>query len=380
MTDQLRHTPIPVQTESQEAPPPQTVAPLAALRRRDLLGWIAAVVVLGSGRTAAPAASTTRLRVGVASCADQHKPQPIWDAVLAEQPDFFVFAGDNVYASEQPFDVTTLRAAYMELAAKPNFERVRTAVPHLAVWDDHDYGVNDGGAEFPHKQASKDEFVRFWQLAADDPRRTREGLYHAQALTVGTHRVQIIGLDLRWFRSPWRPTDERGAAGKERYLPDADPAKTMLGDTQWRWLEAQLREPADVRLLVSSIQCVVEGHGWERWGNLPRERDRLYRMLRDTGAHGVLILSGDRHIGGIYREANANLPYPVYELTSSGVTHPWATAAEAGPNRLGPLVTVQHYGLVDIDFAARTVTLALRDVNNRSVHQHVIAFDELGVV
>ena len=77
MTDQLRHTPIPVQTESQEAPPPQTVAPLAALRRRDLLGWIAAVVVLGSGRTAAPAASTTRLRVGVASCADQRQPQPI---------------------------------------------------------------------------------------------------------------------------------------------------------------------------------------------------------------------------------------------------------------------------------------------------------------
>ena len=113
MTDQLQHTSIPVGTESQEAPTPQTLARLAALRRRDLLGWMAAVV-LGSGRAAAPAASTTRLRVGVASCADQRKPQPIWDAVLAEPPDFFVFAGDNVYASEQPFDVATLRAAYLE--------------------------------------------------------------------------------------------------------------------------------------------------------------------------------------------------------------------------------------------------------------------------
>jgi alkaline phosphatase D len=124
---------------------------------------------------------------------------------------------------------------------------------------------------------------------------------------------------------------------------------------------------------------VVEGHGWERWGNLPAERDRLYRLLRDTGARGVLIVSGDRHIGGIYREAPASVPHPVYELTSSGVTHPWTTAAEAGPNRLGPLVTVPHYGLVDMDFAARTVTLALRDVHNHSVHQHGIAFDELGV-
>lgn len=113
---------------------------------------------------------------------------------------------------------------------------------------------------------------------------------------------------------------------------------------------------------------------------------------RLDGCHGpwqwpCRLGSGERHaparrrglVGGIYREAHASVPYPVYELTSSGVTHPWTTAVEAGPNRLGPLVTVQHYGLVDIDCAARTVTLALRDVNNHSVHQHGIAFDELGM-
>jgi alkaline phosphatase D len=333
MTDQRRHTPSAVHGDPLEAPTPHTRAlwpdgmacrhQRAALRRRDLLGWVVTAVLLGGGRAASPAASAARLRVGVASCADQRQPQPLWDAVLAEQPDFFVFAGDNVYASEQPFDVATLHAAYRELAAKSNFARLRTTVPHLAVWDDHDYGVNDGGAEFPHKHAAKAACLRFWQLAADDPCRTRDGLYHAQVLTVGTRHVQVIGLDLRWFRSPWLPTDQRGAAGKERYLPDADPTKTMLGAAQWRWLEAQLRTPADVRLLVSSIQCVVEGHGWERWGNLPAERDRLYRVLRETGTRGVLILSGDRHIGGIYREAHASVPYPVYELTSSGVTHPW---------------------------------------------------------
>ena len=120
---------------------------------------------------------------------------------------------------------------------------------------------------------------------------------------LGTRRVRLIGLDLRWFRSPWQPTDQRGTAGKERYLPDTDPAKTMLGEAQWRWLAAQLRAPADVRLLVSSMQCVVEGHRWERWGNLPAERERLYRVLRDTGARGVRILSGDawRHERGCYR-------------------------------------------------------------------------------
>jgi alkaline phosphatase D len=347
---------------------------MVRVARREWLALGAAALAGCAGATASP-----RFRIGVASCADQGRPQPVWDAALSERCDYFVFAGDNVYASDVPFSIERLRNAYAALAAKTNFERLRTSVPHLALWDDHDYGLNDGGAEFPHKQASKDEFLRFWRVAADDPRRAREGLYHVQRLTHAGLSIQLIGLDTRWYRSPLKPTDQRGAPGRERYLPDADPAKTMLGDPQWRWLEAQLRERADLRLIVSSIQCVVEGHGFERWGNLPAERERLYSLMRDTGARGVIVLSGDRHIGGLYREANAMLPYPLYEMTSSGVTHPWAAASEPGPNRLGPLVTVQHYGVVEIDAAARRVALVLRGVDNRVLQSHSITFDELRV-
>lgn len=347
------------------------------LRRRTLVAACAAA--LGACAAAPNQPGGESLRIGVASCADQGKPQPIWDAALQQRCGFFVFAGDNVYADQPPFDIARVRKAYDDLAAKENFRLLRNTTPHLAVWDDHDYGLNDGGAEFAHKQASKDEFLRFWRVGADDPRRAREGLYHVQVIERGGRRVQIIGLDTRWFRSPLKATDQRGAAGKERYLPDADPAKTMLGDAQWRWLEAQLRERADVRVIVSSVQCVVEGHGWERWGNLPVERERLYRLIREAQAGGVVIVSGDRHIGGIYREANARLPYPIHEMTSSGVTHPWATAKEDGPNRIGPLVTVQHYGLIDIDFSARQLTLSLRGIDNRALHSHTIAFEALRI-
>jgi hypothetical protein len=98
MTDQRRHTPGAVHVDLLEAPTPHTRVlwpdgmacrhQRAALRRRDLLGWVATAVLLGGGRAALPAASATRLRVGVASCADQRQPQPLWDAVLTEQPDF----------------------------------------------------------------------------------------------------------------------------------------------------------------------------------------------------------------------------------------------------------------------------------------------------
>ncbi len=300
-------------------------------------------------------------RIAFGSCADQKLAQPIWDTVLADKPDLVIFGGDNVYASDPPFLLAGLRQAYSAAGAIPGLQRLRATVPHFAIWDDHDYGVNDGGVEFAHKQDAKQAFLDYWQAPAGDRRRTRDGIYDNQVVGPPGQRVQIIGLDTRWFRSPLKITDERGKPGKERYLPDADPTKTLLGEAQWRWLGEQLRQPADLRLIVSGIQVVVDGHGWERWGNFPLERKRLVNLIRDMRAGGVIFLSGDRHVGALYREASAT-PYPLYEMTSSGITHPWKTASEAGPNRLGELFTELHFGSVDIDWSARSVRLSLKDM------------------
>jgi alkaline phosphatase D len=337
--------------------------------RRDVLAAASALALAGCGTTpsagdvsaVAPPPQLPVRRIVLASCADQSKPQPIWGTAFADRPDLVLFAGDNVYSSEPPWSADKLARAYAAQAAVPSFAQLRSAVPHMAIWDDHDYGMNDAGAEFPHKAASKQAFLDFWQVGANDPRRQREGIYHAESFGPPGQRVQVIMLDIRWFRSPWKPTDERNAPGRERYVPDDDPAKTMLGPVQWQWLERQLREPADLRLVVSSIQVVADGHGWERWGNFPLERARLYRLIAQTGAGGVVFLSGDRHIGALYAQVRG-VPYPLYELTASGVTHPWAQAREAGPNRIGDLFAEQHYGMVDVDWASRTVQLQLRDV------------------
>ena len=354
------------------------------IKRRELLAGVASLAVVGgcatpqTGRGSANRAVGDPLRsIAFGSCIDQARPAPIWDTILAGKPDLFVFGGDNVYC-EMPYSQARLRRAYAQAAASPGMNRLRRSVPHLAIWDDHDYGVNDGGAEFPFKGESKAEFVEFWKLPADDPRRTRDGLYHAQGFGPPGRRVQVILLDGRWFRSPWKRTDQRDAPGKERYLPDDSAGKTMLGEEQWRWLEAQLRQPAEVRLVVSGVQVVTEGNGWERWGNFPRERERLYRLIGSTGAQGVVLLSGDRHIGALYREA-AGTPYPLYEMTSSGMTHPWSTAAEAGPNRLGELFTEYHYGTVDIDWPAGGLSLLIRDIEGKPRREARISLNQLKV-
>lgn len=327
-------------------------------RRRLLAGTAAFLATRPSIAAEPPSSSATLTRIAFASCADQGQPQPIWSAIHAYRPELFLFAGDNVYGDVSSGAMLELRAAYATAAEIPGFARLRRETPLLAIWDDHDYGANDAGIEFPWKQASKALFLDFWESPADDPRRARDGLQHAVTFGPPGRRTQVILLDTRWFRSPLKRTDKRGAPGRERYVPDDDVSKTMLGDAQWRWLEDRLREPAELRLVVSSIQVLAEGHGWERWGNFPRERQRLYDLVATTRANGVLFLSGDRHLGAFYRET-AGTPYPLSEATSSGINKAYRSP-EPGPNRLGDTIGEPNFGTIEIDWTAGRATIALR--------------------
>jgi alkaline phosphatase D len=350
------------------------------ISRRRFTAWLSGLAALPffawwkGARSAPSPAPLTRIAFG--SCADQSLPQPIWDAVLRARPELFIFMGDNVYGDVSAAALTELREAYRVAEAIPQLRTLRETVPHLATWDDHDYGVNDGGGDFPYKRQSQALFVETWKLPADDPRRTREGLYHAEAFGPPGQRVQVILLDPRYFRSPLKQTDQRGAPGKERYVPDDDPAKTMLGEAQWQWLEQQLRVPADLRLVVSSIQFLAEGHGWERWGNLPRERRRLIDLIAATKANGVVFLSGDRHLSALYEEATG-VPYRLVEITSSSLNRPYRNAREAGPNRIGDLYWPENFGTAEIDWQARNVVLTIHGIDGAPQRQVSVAIGEL---
>ena len=217
-----------------------------------------------------------------------------------------------------------LAAAYDLAGTRPALAALRSNRAVMPIWDDHDYGINDGGADFPHKAAAKALFLKFWQIEAGDPRWMRPGLHHAAVFGPEGRRLQVILMDLRSFRTALHPAPQGTAIpGGGRYLP-AGPGARMLGEDQWAWLADCFRQPAELRLVVSSVQLVADGHGWEGWSRMPDERARFWRLIRDTGARGVVLLSGDRHLGAIYRRAAGpdGPPYPVTELTSSSVNLP----------------------------------------------------------
>ena len=105
------------------------------------------LVILLSG---AFAQETPLTRIAFGSCAEQNSPQAIWDAVLNSNPDVFVFLGDNVYGDTE--DPVVLRGAYEMLGANEGYQQLLKQAEVIATWDDHDYGENDAGREYPIKE------------------------------------------------------------------------------------------------------------------------------------------------------------------------------------------------------------------------------------
>ena len=292
---------------------------------------------------------TTRLptRIAFGSCSHQDRDQPILDIVLEQEPDLFIYLGDNIYGDSRVLD--TLAAKYGRLEAKPEFQRLRDGTTLLATWDDHDYGENDAGRHYPLKDESKDLFLDFWGEPAGTERRTSPGIYTSYLFEEGGKRLHVILLDTRTFRDDLLRND-RVAPHKNDYRPNSSPDSTLLGDAQWAWLEEQLRVPADVRIIASSIQFGHEYNGWESWTNVPHERERLLELVRRTGASGVLFISGDVHWGEISR-LEADGLYPIYDVTSSGLTEEWPTT-EPNRNRVGDIVRDNNFGLIEIHWSA----------------------------
>ena len=346
----------------------------------DILSWAFLSIVLGSPVSGQDSAVLTR--IGFGSCAHQNDPQKVWDAVIRQKPDLFLLLGDNIYASDE--DPAHIIAQYVRLGNKPSFQRLRAEVPVMAIWDDHDFGQDDGGGDYPFKEMSKAAFLQFFRVPESDPRHQRAGIYHARIFGPPGRRVQIIMLDTRYFRSRLKTIPDRQRQDRyDRYLPDASPEKTMLGVEQWTWLKQQLTRPAELRLIVSSIQVHHLQHRTERWYNFPLELKRLYRLLQESRQPGIMILSGNPHMSEISRTAPGDdgwIGYPLYEITSSGLTESWNREVDQ-PNRfrIGKAYGYRNFAqlVIDWDRDDPLITIEIRDEMGKRVEGHAVSLRAL---
>jgi len=314
-----------------------------------------------AGAQSPPPQESPVRRIAFGSCLGQDGVQPIWDQVLKTKPDVFVFLGDNVYADT--VDMVELRAAYAKLDAQPGFQRLKKATRVVATWDDHDYGLNDAGGELASKEPSKQVFLDFWGVPKDSPRRERDGVYHSEVFGPPGRRVQIILLDTRYNRSPLVFKENKAdLIDGGRYQRNTDPSATILGASQWAWFEEQLRVPAQIRVIASSIEVVDEDYGGETWANFPLERKKLFGLLwRSTGS---LFISGDRHFAELSM-MDGEAGYPIYDLTASSLN--WSEHVfrmiEPNRHRIGVVNRGDNFGMIEIDWERKDPLLRLKIVD-----------------
>ena len=226
----------------------------------------------------------------------------MWSVIESHQPDLFIWTGDVVYADTT--SVEKMRAKYQQQLDRPEYRHFTDSVPVIGIWDDHDYGINNGGKNNPIKAEGQQLFLDFLGEPEDTQRRRQQGIYTSYIYGEGDNTVKVMLLDTRYHR------DQSGSGRAD-----------ILGKTQWAWLTREIENStAPVNIIVSGVSVLSQQMPFaEEWNDFKWARKRLFKLIEKHQLPGVLFLTGDRHFSS-HLSARVN-GKKYHEFMSSGLTH-----------------------------------------------------------
>mgnify|MGYP001210172162 FL=1 len=290
------------------------------------------------------------IKIGLGSCLDQDYPQPIWQSIKKEDLNYFIFLGDNVYGDTRYGSLRKMKSAYdKQKKVLPDF---LNDISIFSIWDDHDFGINDGGADYRFKRQAQELYLDFWDITKDDDRSNREGIYFSKNEIFFNKKFKFIFLDTRFFRSKLK-------GKKSNYIENIEPDATILGNAQWTWLENELKSDFDFLFIFSSIQIIAKDHRFEKWSNFPIERAKLFELLEKFNDITILF-SGDRHRAGIYRKNG------IIEVTSSSMNKPGSSFSETDSYLIGKTYPQENYGVLEI--LENTIHIKIKDIKGNTLN------------
>lgn len=267
-------------------------------------------------------------RISFGSCNRHDLEQPLWDDIVFQKPDAWIWLGDIIYGDSENMDI--IQEKYEVQASHVWYKKLVVSSQVFGIWDDHDYGKNNAGKEYTKKKETRDLLFNFLDVPAANIAWQREGAYQSYLIEDQDITVKLILLDCRYFRD------------KNKFEGNGD----ILGESQWKWLESELsKNEADIHLIANGIQIIPEDHKYEKWANFPESRSRLFTLLESTQVNKPILMSGDRHISELSAVNLENYDHPVYDITSSGLTHPWTSfPGEKNRHRVGEVINTINYG------------------------------------
>ncbi|WP_157637749.1 alkaline phosphatase D family protein [Flexithrix dorotheae] len=283
--------------------------------------------------------------IAIGSCNHEYDEQVIWPEIRKNTPDLWVWLGDIIYGDSE--DIEVLKGKYDLQKSNAVYAEFIKNIPTIGIWDDHDYGVNDGDKNYKMKEESRDILLDFLDVPKSNAVWGREGAYNAFSFGNADKKVKIILLDARYFRDELEDSEDT----LKRY--EINEKGDILGEEQWKWLEKELENSdARVNIIASGIQVLPEEQVYEKWDNFPKARTRFLELISNSKAKGIILISGDRHIAEISKIELPGQQEPIYEFTSSGLTHTWGNDLDTEENkyRVGDLIIKKNFGIIKIDW------------------------------
>jgi alkaline phosphatase D len=285
----------------------------------------------------------------------------IYDSIAAKDPDLMLWLGDNIYLREVDFEsMSAIQHRYNQSRKLPEMQKLLTACPHVAIWDDHDFGPNDANGSYIHKDLTLEAFRDYWCNPGSGIAGTCAENGMATSFTFAD--VDFFLLDNRFNRT--------GAGLKGNKTP------TILGEDQLNWfLQAIAASRAPFKMVAVGGQFLNTEPYKENYSTYPIERQIILDFIDQNNIKGVIFLTGDRHCGEM---SSLKLPSGnmVYDLTVSPLTSKsYDTSKEKNTLRIEKsTVADRHYAVLDFSGPRKERKLNIRmiDVKGVTRFEHTI--------
>lgn len=327
-----------------------------------------------------PEEEVPTFRIAIGSCsyindAEYDRPSnpygggyEIFTSIAKQKPDAMIWLGDNTYYREADWlSETAMRYRYAHTRSLPEMQELLASTHNYAIWDDHDFGPNDSDRAYRTRGQSLKIFKDYWANSTygtpDTP-----GVFGR----FEWNDVEFFLLDDRYYRSPNRTP--------------LNPKKQMFGEAQLQWLmDALVSSSAPFKIIAGGNQMMNPLTPFEAFGSFQDEQKRLINFIREAKVHGVIFLSGDRHMTELIKRVEPGL-YPLYDFTSSPLTSGTANPTKEelnNPARVpGTLVSgKRNFGLLEASGPAKDRKLLLRtlDAGGKELWRHEIAASDLQI-
>ncbi len=297
-----------------------------------------------------------------------------------EKADFMMWLGDNWYTREIDFNS---HYGMENRASQDRRQKVLQpflkAMPHYAIWDDHEFGPNDADGSFIFKETAKKVFDNYWCNPTSG--QDGKGTYTKFSFS----DVDFFMLDDRYFRTSDKLKDTIN--GK----PNTE--KAMIGKQQMEWLKASLlfannnnngpgnqTNNASFKIICVGSQVLSPKSRFDKWADFKTEYNELVQFIKDYKITGVVFFSGDRHHTEINKVPQEGL-YPLYDVTISPLTSSGHEFGKEGDNvyRVLGVDKIQNYGQIKVTGKPkeRMLTVNIMDITGKQVATYSIKQNEL---